>query len=222
MTTNSFTSGFETADAQRLRDYLASRGVDVPAKVGEDECGNLSFQVKDPSGHMVEFVQYLPDSIQGRNSGNMMPDTRLSGHILHVGMHVPDVPKANSFWVDILGFRLLWEGGSQSNPKAWVSMVPNGSEWLEYMTSSNPSPKALGDMNHVALEVMDIQKPWTACGDAWVYAGQAGGRAGWPLVGQLLRSRRLAHGIYDSQAGREAMLLGFTRSVYLEMKSCDV
>jgi len=41
----------------------------VPSKVPKDLCGNLSLKVKDPEGHTVEFVQYLPDSIQGRNSG---------------------------------------------------------------------------------------------------------------------------------------------------------
>jgi lactoylglutathione lyase len=153
--------GFETSDAPRLRDYLASRGVTVPAKVTEDMCGNLSFTVKDPDGHTVEFVQYLPHSIQARNAGNMMPNTSLSDHILHVGIHVVDSPKADAFYKDILGFRLLWIGGSQSNPRSWISyMVPNGREWVEYMMGTNPNPKQLGSMHHVALEVMDIQKPY--------------------------------------------------------------
>lgn len=50
-----------------------------------DICGNLSFTVKDPDGHAVQFVQYLPDSIQSRSSGNSMPNSRRSDHILHVG-----------------------------------------------------------------------------------------------------------------------------------------
>ena len=153
--------GFETEDARRLRDYLAGRGVDVPAKVSEDVSGNLSFTVKDPNGLTVEFVQYLPDSIQGRNSGNFMPKTRLSDHILHVGIHVTDVPKSDKFYKDILGFRLLWEGGPQANPKAWISyLTPNGRDWVEYMTSANPNPRQLAGMHHVCLEVMDIQKPY--------------------------------------------------------------
>jgi catechol 2,3-dioxygenase-like lactoylglutathione lyase family enzyme len=153
--------GFETTDARRLRDYLAAQGVPVPSRVGEDDCGNLSFTVKDPNGHTIEFVQYLPGSIQGRNFGNMMPHRRLSSHILHVGFYVPDAPAADRFYKDILGFRRLWEGGPVDNPKAWISyLVPNGSDWLEYMVWSNPSPARLGSMNHVALEVMDIQKPY--------------------------------------------------------------
>ena len=99
--------GFETDDAHRLRDYLAGRGVAAPEKVTENASGNLSFTVKDPNGIAVEFVQYLPDSIHGRNSGNYMPATRLSNHILHVGIHVADVPKSDRFYKDILGFRLL-------------------------------------------------------------------------------------------------------------------
>jgi lactoylglutathione lyase len=161
--------GFETEDAQRLRDYLASHGVEVPEKVTEDECGNLSFTVKDPDGHLVEFVQYMPGSIQSRNAGNFMSDTRfwdhvldsLSDHILHVGIHVADTAKSDSFYKDTLGLRLMGEGGPQTDPKQRISvLVPDGSDWLEYVAIPNPSPSRLAAMNHFSLEVMDIQKPY--------------------------------------------------------------
>src|SRR5215472_2195109 len=58
---------FETTDAARLRDYLASRRVTVPAEIKPSRDGNLSFMVKDPDGHSVEFVQYLPGSPHSRN-----------------------------------------------------------------------------------------------------------------------------------------------------------
>jgi lactoylglutathione lyase len=152
---------FETEDAERLRDYLGASGVAVPAKVATDICGNLSFMVKDPDGHDVEFVQYLPDSIHGRNSGMFLPNTRVSDHILHVGIHVTDSSRADKFYKDTLGFRWLWQGGPEANPKAWISyMTPNGSDWVEYMMGANPTPKQLGGMHHVCLEVMDIQKPY--------------------------------------------------------------
>src|SRR5438309_6606334 len=56
--------GFETADARKLRDYLARKGVPVPARVSKDSDGNYSFVVKDPEGHNIEFVEYLEGSLQ--------------------------------------------------------------------------------------------------------------------------------------------------------------
>jgi len=98
--------GFETADARKLRTYLASKGVTVPAKVGKDANGNLSFVVKDPDGHSVQFVQYMPGSLHSRNIGKHLADTRISDHMVHVGVWVIDPVRADSFYKDILGFRL--------------------------------------------------------------------------------------------------------------------
>src|SRR5712692_2043997 len=82
--------GFETADARKLRGYLASKGITVPSKVGKDPNGNLSFVVKDPDGHYVQFVQYMPGSLHSRNFGKHLPETRISDHIIHVGIRVTD------------------------------------------------------------------------------------------------------------------------------------
>jgi catechol 2,3-dioxygenase-like lactoylglutathione lyase family enzyme len=58
---------FETTDAEQLRAYLASRGVKVPDHLQSRRDGDLGFNVKDPDGHDVEFMQYLPDSLHGRS-----------------------------------------------------------------------------------------------------------------------------------------------------------
>src|SRR5215471_18863998 len=50
-----------TDSAQNMRDYLASRGIKVPDKVGKGRIGNLNFNVVDPDGHTVEIVQYDRD-----------------------------------------------------------------------------------------------------------------------------------------------------------------
>jgi len=152
--------GFETGDAAKMRDYLAGKGVAVPAKVEKDLNGNLSFVVKDPDGHTVQFVQYLPDSIHGRNFGKYLSGERLSDHMIHVGMRVVDPVKADGFYKDILGFRLQWKGGHTDTRFEWISMmVPDGYDWMEYMVAeTTPSPKQLGILNHYALEARDIHK----------------------------------------------------------------
>jgi hypothetical protein len=80
--------GYATADARKLRDYLAAHGAPVPSRVTKDSDGNYSFVVEDPEGHTLEFVQYLEGWLQSRYSGKGISDRRISDHILHVGVHV--------------------------------------------------------------------------------------------------------------------------------------
>ena len=151
--------GFETDDARKLRDWLASKGVKVPPKVGTDPNGNRSFEVQDPDGHSVQFVQYLPGSIHSRNFGKHLSGTRVSDHMLHVGVRVVDPGKADGFYKDILGFRLQWKGGRDGRTE-WISMmVPDGYDWVEYMVAeTTPTPRQLGVLNHYALDTLDVQK----------------------------------------------------------------
>ena len=149
---------FETTDARRLRDNLASRGVKVPETLKPGRDGNLSFEVTDPDGHTVEFVQYLPGSLQSRDFGKFLPATRVSDHMIHVGVTVRDRAAADAFYKDILGFKLMWYGGMTDNRIDWVDMrVPEGTDWLEYMLNAhNPSPRTLGVMHHFSLGVKSV------------------------------------------------------------------
>jgi len=154
---------FETSDARELRDYLASHGVQVPDEIHPGRDGNLSFMIKDPDGHNVEFVQYLPGSLHSNNFGKFMPDTRISNHMIHVGVTVADRDAADRFYKEILGFRETWHGGMKDDRTDWVDMrVPEGTDWLEYMLNvHNPSPRTLGVMHHVALGVPSVEAGYT-------------------------------------------------------------
>ncbi len=149
---------FETTNIQKLRDYLASRGVAVPNSTGKGRDGNLSFMVKDPDGHSVEFVQYMPGSLHSRNFGKFLPPSRISERMIHVGITVQDRDAADRFYHDILGFHDIWHGGMTDTKTDWVDMrVPEGTDWLEYMLNShNPTPHSLGVMHHLALGVPSV------------------------------------------------------------------
>jgi len=148
---------FETADARALRTYLAGRGVAVPATVDPDPDGNLSFLVKDPEGQAVQFIQFLPGSLHGRNRGKFLSSRRLSQEALHVGYRIRDAAVVDTFYKDILDFRLMWKGGSTDTQFRWISMVvPEGTQWLEYMVDTGtPSPRTLGIWNHLAFGTLD-------------------------------------------------------------------
>lgn len=150
---------FETTNIQQLRDYLAAHAVKVPATLKSGLDKNLSMMIKDPEGHDVEFVQYMPGSLHSNNFGKFLPTTRISRRMIHVGITVHDRAAADRFYKDILGFQMIWYGGMTNDKTDWVDMrVPDGSDWLEYMLNvNNPSPKQLGVMHHFALGVESIQ-----------------------------------------------------------------
>jgi catechol 2,3-dioxygenase-like lactoylglutathione lyase family enzyme len=151
--------GYETDDARALRTYLASRGVAVPDAVAADPQGNLSLMVKDPEGNDIQFIQYMPGSLHARNAGRFLSDRRLSTEALHVGYRIHDAARLDTFYQDILGFRLMWKGGNSDTEFRWISMlVPDGTEWLEYMVDTGtPSPRTMGIWNHLAFGTLDQQ-----------------------------------------------------------------
>jgi hypothetical protein len=71
---------FFTDSAEDMRVYLASNGIKVPEKIDSGQLKNLNFNVSDPDGHTVEFVQYLPESWTRREQGKYIPDARISKH----------------------------------------------------------------------------------------------------------------------------------------------
>jgi lactoylglutathione lyase len=152
--------GFETADARKLRDYLAAKGVDVSSRVAKDADGNYSFVVKDPEGHNIEFVEYLKGSLQSKNYGKAISDRRISDHMLHVGVHVKSPKEQDRFYKDILGFRFLWQGGPRDDRLDWISyLTPDGNNWIEYMVEHDGSPttQQLGVWHHICVGTLDIQ-----------------------------------------------------------------
>jgi len=151
---------FETTDAEQLRAYLAAKKVKVPEKLEPMLDGNRGFEVPDPDGHIVEFVQFMPGSLHSRNFGKFLPDTRISQHIIHVGVVVKDRAAADRFYGDILGFHEIWHGGMKDDVTDWVDMrVPDGTDWLEYMLNvHDPDPHELGVMHHLALGVPSVKQ----------------------------------------------------------------
>src|SRR3954466_11885409 len=96
---------FYTDNADQMFSYLKSKGVEVmgdKGSVGKGQTLNKNFNVKDPDGHIVEIVEYRPDSWTAREAGNLMPATRIADHIMHVGVLAGELEKSNEFYTGIL------------------------------------------------------------------------------------------------------------------------
>lgn len=132
---------FYTDDIKAMKDYLSAQGVNVPEKIDKGRAGNLSFNITDPDGHIIEIVQYEPDSWTSREKGNFMPDSRVGIKIEHIGIATADEDIARKFYCEILSFK------QSSKPQ-----VPEGSERIEFGTyHKSPTSEFLGSRNHICL-----------------------------------------------------------------------
>jgi catechol 2,3-dioxygenase-like lactoylglutathione lyase family enzyme len=147
--------GFLTKDAEALRQFLHENGVTVPDAVTKDSDGCKHFQVADPEGNKIDFVQ------GGAHFAKPLISTsrRLSGHIIHVGFVVRNRELVDHFYKDLLGFHLYWQGGAAAGHTDWVMMqVPDGTDWLEYMLylPAAPTRGQLGSANHFSPGVSNV------------------------------------------------------------------
>ena len=150
----------ETDDAEAMRVYLKSKGVEVPDKVGVGKVGNKNYFIKDPSGNIVEIVQYMPDGWTMREKGKFMSDTRISTRMSHFGVMIAQLDSALKFYGDILGFKETWRGSSGGKMLSWVNLrVPDGEDYIEFMLYDKyPSVDRVHTMQHICLEVPDVAK----------------------------------------------------------------
>jgi len=154
-------AAFVTADAAGLRKYLKASHIAVPKNLSKGKDGSKWFQVADPEGNRIEFVE-LPKTLPD------VPVNPLSGHMIHVGMIVHSQAAENPFYRTILGFRPYWFGGMNPENPAWISQqLPDGTDWLEYMipSSGTVSQSTAGVLNHFALGVTNMEKTVTILAD---------------------------------------------------------
>jgi catechol 2,3-dioxygenase-like lactoylglutathione lyase family enzyme len=144
---------FRTDNCAALLAYLGARGLRVPPSLSSLKDGKPSFQVKDPDGHVIEFLEAREILLQ---SGSPV-----SRRLIHAGIIVHNRAAEDHFYKDILGFHIYWYGGMKEGQTDWVAMqVPDGTDWLEYMLgiSQNPDQHTTGVMNHVSLGVRNMQE----------------------------------------------------------------
>ena len=150
----------ETDDIDGMRVYLASKGVTVPAQAGTVRIGNRAFNVKDPDGHTVEFVQYMPGGWTVHEKGKSVGSARVSDRMAHFGILVGNVNASMKFYRDILGFVETWRGAKDAARLDWINMrVPEGDDYIEFMLYSElPGQTKRGSQHHICLFVPDIEQ----------------------------------------------------------------
>jgi lactoylglutathione lyase len=153
-----------TSDIHKAHSMLSERGVMVtPVVTGTG--GSQSFTFKDPDGNLLEIVEYRPGSNAANARGKFVGENRISLRLRHAGVIVASEQAAMAFYRDKLGFRETWRGGPAEGQTRWINLrIPGaGDDYLELMLYSPPlTRQSLGSMQHICLEVPDIEAAYRA------------------------------------------------------------
>jgi catechol 2,3-dioxygenase-like lactoylglutathione lyase family enzyme len=144
---------FATDDVSVARQYLLAHGF-RPGPIQKDSDGAQSFRVRDPEGNSIAFVHRPPSKIR-----YVAATKQISSRLIHAGFVVKDLAAENRFYVDLLGFRLYWQGGFKDDGLDWYELqVPDGPDWIEYMLNipASADHKELGIQNHFSFGVKDV------------------------------------------------------------------
>jgi catechol 2,3-dioxygenase-like lactoylglutathione lyase family enzyme len=164
-------SAWNTENAEQLRRYLAANNWKTPDRVEKGSDGSRWFEVFDPEGNKVQFVQLSPHS-----KPLVAPDA-IGHHIIHVGFLVHSREAEDKFYRTLLDFRPYWWGGRSKGKVDWVSQQsPDSPDWLEYMLVADRGTGIPANMNKMYLGVLDHFSIGEASVDDTVAKLKEGGR----------------------------------------------
>jgi catechol 2,3-dioxygenase-like lactoylglutathione lyase family enzyme len=101
----------ETDDAEAMRLHLKAHGFAVPARIATSPTGDLSFQLADADGNVIEVMQYTPASLSVRDFGKHLSGDRLAQRIIHAGFGISK-PESARLYLEGFAVREFWRADS--------------------------------------------------------------------------------------------------------------
>lgn len=145
---------FESENVDQMRQYLKSRGLNVPDQTSIDGAGNEVFMVDDPSGNHFEFIDFKANGMHRQSNGRFLSERRISKRIHHAGLYADTIIDNDPFYAGILKFKEMIrfpEDKSQSPIILYLSMG-DCIENIEFYTPNDPN------ISHPCLLVDDMQE----------------------------------------------------------------
>jgi len=144
----------ETENVDQMRLYLRSEGLKVPDKTSIDGAGNEVFEVDDPSGNHIEFIDFKPEGLHRQSYGRFLSDKRISRRIHHAGLYTDTIRDNDPFYIGILKFNEMFrfpEDRTQAPTILYMSMGDCIENIEHYSTNDD-------NISHPCFLVDDMQE----------------------------------------------------------------
>ncbi len=132
---------FETENVEQMRQYLKSKGQNVPEKTIIDGAGNEVFSINDPSGNQIEFISLEANGLHRKSKGKYLSDRRIAKRIHHAGLFAEKIEDNDPFYAKILNFKELMRYPDDRNapPLMLYLSMDDCIENIEIFPSTDPN-----------------------------------------------------------------------------------
>jgi catechol 2,3-dioxygenase-like lactoylglutathione lyase family enzyme len=103
---------FEVADIDALHRAYVERGLQ-PTEPKKARAGNLLFVMHGPDNQLLEYTQYMPDSLHFQSRGKHLLRERVSIHMLQATSPVHDLTAERLYYTSKLAFKSAASNGNE-------------------------------------------------------------------------------------------------------------
>jgi catechol 2,3-dioxygenase-like lactoylglutathione lyase family enzyme len=103
---------FEVADIEALHKAYVERGLQ-PTEPKKARAGNLLFVMHGPDNQLLEYTQYMPDSLHSQSGGKHLLPNRVSTHMIEATTPVHDLAAERSYYTGKLAFKGAGSDGNE-------------------------------------------------------------------------------------------------------------
>jgi len=103
---------FEVADIESLHNAYVAAGLQ-PTDSKKGRAGNLLFVMHGPDNQLLEYTQYLPESLHSQDHGKHLSPRRISNHMLATTTAAKDLAAERSYYTVKLAFKSAGDHGNE-------------------------------------------------------------------------------------------------------------
>lgn len=103
---------FEVADIESLHKAYVDAGL-PPTEAKKARAGNLLFVMHGPDNQLLEYTQYMPESLHSQDHGKHLSERRISTHMLAATTAVKDLAGERSYYTGKLAFKSVGPEGNE-------------------------------------------------------------------------------------------------------------
>ncbi len=157
---------FDCDKIGQMENYLKSHDVEIKTPTTIDAAGNEKLVFKSTEDYNIEFIRFTPNGLHKSTTGKFLGKNRIANRIHHAGLFVSDVDKANSLFVEILGFKEMWRfKEDDSAVDNYIYLHPATCiENIEYVVNGNKNSShpcfSVPEMQQTIYQLKERNKPF--------------------------------------------------------------